>query len=70
MTIFSGFAISEDNGETFHRASNVPAMERTHNETLFRVVHTALYDDGKWKMYYGERIISLIWICHKRDGVE
>lgn len=53
MTIFSGLAISEDNGETFHRVSNVPAMERIHNETLFRVVHTALYDNGEWKMYYG-----------------
>lgn len=53
MTIFSGLAVSKDNGETFHRVSKVPVMERTHNETLFRVVHTALYDNNKWKIYYG-----------------
>jgi hypothetical protein len=53
MTIFSGLAISDDQGENFRRVSNVPVMERTHNETLFRVIHTALYDNGEWKMYYG-----------------
>lgn len=53
MTIFSGLAISEDNGETFKRYSQVPIMERTENETLFRVVHTALPDKNGWKMYYG-----------------
>ena len=53
MTIFSGLAISHDKGETFTKYSTVPVMERTKNETLFRVVHTALWDDGEWKMYYG-----------------
>lgn len=53
MTIYSGLAVSEDNGETFTRCSKIPAMERTENERLFRVVHTALYDEGKWKIYYG-----------------
>lgn len=53
MTIFSGLAISEDNGETFHRYSKVPVMERTENETLFRVIHTAIKEKSGWKMYYG-----------------
>lgn len=53
MTIFSGLAISEDNGETFHRVSRVPIMERTDNETLFRVIHTAIKEKSGWKLYYG-----------------
>ena len=53
MTIFSGLAISEDNGETFYRYSKVPVMERTENETLFRVIHTAIREESGWKMYYG-----------------
>lgn len=53
MTIFSGLAISEDNGETFYRYSKVPVMERTENETLFRVIHTAIKEESGWKMYYG-----------------
>lgn len=53
MTIFSGLAVSNDNGETFHRCSRVPVMERTENETLFRVAHTVLWDDNAWKVYYG-----------------
>lgn len=54
MTIFSGLAISQDFGETFKRASRVPIMERTDRSPLFRVVHTALKDNGSWKIYYGE----------------
>lgn len=53
MTIFSGLAVSEDYGETFHRCSKVPVMERTENETLFRVAHTVLQDGEGWKVYYG-----------------
>ena len=53
MTIYSGLAISHDNGETFERYSKVPCMERTSNETLFRVIHTAIKDSDGWKMYYG-----------------
>lgn len=53
MTIFSGLAISKDNGETFQRYSKVPLMERTENETLFRVIHTAMKEEDGWRMYYG-----------------
>lgn len=53
MTIFCGLAISKDNGKTFKRYSKVPIMERTENETLFRVIHSAIKDERGWKMYYG-----------------
>lgn len=53
MTAFSGLAVSEDDGESFHRCSKVPVMERTEHELLFRAVHTALHDGDEWKIYYG-----------------
>jgi len=53
MRIFCGLAISDDNGRSFRRTSNVPIMERTNNEFLFRVIHTALKTEDGWRMYYG-----------------
>ena len=53
MTIFSGLAISYDMGETFVRQSEVPIMDRIDNESLFRVIHTALKSEEGWRMYYG-----------------
>lgn len=53
MTIFAGLAVSEDGGNTFRKVSKVPIMDRTENERLFRVVHTALKDSDGWKIYYG-----------------
>ena len=53
MTIFCGLAISEDDGKTFVRTSNVPIMDRTNNEFLFRVIHTAIKTNSGWLLYYG-----------------
>lgn len=53
MTIFCGLAISNDDGITFKRISNVPVMERTDNEFLFRVIHTAIKTESGWIFYYG-----------------
>ena len=50
---FTGLAISEDNGKSFMRTKNVPLLERTHDEFLFRVIHSAFYDGEKWKIWYG-----------------
>lgn len=51
--VLSGLAISEDNGETFERYSNVPIFERTENEMLFRVPHSVMFEDNKFKFWYG-----------------
>jgi len=50
---YSGLAISEDNGSTFQRFSQVPIMDRSDNELYFRVVHSILFEDGVWKAWYG-----------------
>lgn len=51
--VLSGLAISDDNGETFKRYSKVPVFERTENEMLFRVPHTVIYEENKFKFWYG-----------------
>lgn len=51
--VFSGLAISQDNGETFKRYKNIPILERTHDAFLFRVIHTIFLDKDVWKVWYG-----------------
>jgi hypothetical protein len=49
---FTGVATSTDGGETFTRLSSAPVMDRANNEHFIRAIHTALYDEGKWKAWY------------------
>lgn len=51
--VFAGLAVSKDSGETFTRYSRVPVMDRTNEEPLFRVIHSLLYEDNKWRVWYG-----------------
>ncbi len=51
--VFSGLAISKDNGQTFKKFSKVPILERTSDETLFRVVHSVVNYNGLYKVWYG-----------------
>ena len=51
--VLSGLAISEDNGETFTKHTSVPIFERTENEMLFRVPHTVMFDNHKFRFWYG-----------------
>ena len=50
---FSGLAISNDDGETFSRYSQVPILDRTEEGSLFRAIHSLIYEDGKWRTWYG-----------------
>ena len=49
---FGGLAISDDDGETFHRYKQVPIFERTDDEIFFKAPHCVLYDGGVWRMWY------------------
>lgn len=51
--VFSGLAISDDGGETFTRQSRVPVCDRTDKELYFRVIHTMMLDEGRWRAWYG-----------------
>lgn len=79
---FCGLAISHDMGVTFERYSQVPIMDRTDNELLFRVMHSMLFDQKKkyWQVWYGGGSECLtegkkrspiydIRYCESKDGV-
>jgi predicted GH43/DUF377 family glycosyl hydrolase len=51
--VFGGLAVSEDGGASFQRHSRVPICDRTDDEMLFRVIHTMMLDDGRWRAWYG-----------------
>lgn len=51
--VFTGLAISNDEGETFQRVKRVPITERVEGEELFRVIHSIIFDNGVWKTWYG-----------------
>lgn len=51
--VFSGLAISSDGGEHFERSSQVPILDRTDDELLFRVIHSVIHENGTWRAWYG-----------------
>jgi hypothetical protein len=51
--VFGGLAVSEDGGETFTRYSRAPVCDRNDEELFFRVIHTMMLDDGRWRAWYG-----------------
>ncbi len=51
--VFGGLAISRDGGESFQRFSRVPVCDRNDRELFFRVIHTIMLDDGRWRAWYG-----------------
>jgi len=51
--VLGGLAVSRDGGHSFKRVKRTPVFERTNTETLFRVPHSVLLEDGIWKVWYG-----------------
>lgn len=50
--IFTGLAISDDNGRTFERHLNAPVLDRSEGELYFRGGPCALLDNGTFRMWY------------------
>ena len=50
---FTGVAISHDGGDTFKRHQEKPILDRAPNGHFFNAIHTALYENGKWKFWCG-----------------
>lgn len=53
FSVLGGLAISDDDGLTFTRAKRTPVFERNTRETIFRVPHSVIYENNKWKAWYG-----------------
>ena len=50
--IFTGVAVSSDQGETFSRLSRVPILDRTENESLVRSSACVVKAGEFWKLWY------------------
>lgn len=50
--LLAGLAISEDGGDTFHRASRVPILERSDEERHFRCGPFVQHDGDRFQMWY------------------
>jgi len=50
--LFSGLAISQDNGLTFARASQAPILERTAQEPFLNASPYVLVEGNLWRMWY------------------
>lgn len=49
---FSGLLVSDDNGDTFRRYQEFPVIDRANNSIFFRAIHSVLYEDGIFKVWY------------------
>lgn len=52
FTVYGGLAESFD-GKTFVRRHQVPVFDRVDGELLFRVPHSVINEEGRWKAWYG-----------------
>lgn len=77
---FSGLAISDDLGQTFHRYSETPVLDRSPQGRYGRCIHTVLCEEGLFKCYYavinGWKYINgspypiyNIWYTESKDGI-
>lgn len=50
---FTGVATSVNDGESFERLTDAPILDRHAGENFFAAVHSAHYEAGKWRLWYG-----------------
>lgn len=77
---FTGMAESNDNGNRFIRVAETPILDRTNGATTIRAIHSAIYEDGLWKIWYAAgddwQFINdipypkyTIWYTESQDGI-
>lgn len=77
---FTGLAESKDGGSTFQRISEAPVMDRANGGTTIRAIHSVLFEQGIWKVWYavgnswelikGKHYPNYnIWYTESADGV-
>jgi len=50
--LFTGLAISEDNGQSFRKYEEAPVLDRSTSELYFRCGGHALYEEGRFRLWY------------------
>ncbi|MGC1183505.1 hypothetical protein [Legionella sp.] len=77
---FTGVAESTNEGEHFVRITEAPVLDRTKGANTIRAIHTALYENNRWKIWYAAgndwQIINnmpypkyTIWYTESDDGI-
>ncbi|WP_338480174.1 hypothetical protein VRB67_07420 [Pseudomonas trivialis] len=77
---FTGLAESTDGGNTFHRVSEAPVLDRSNGGTTIRAIHSIIYEDGIWKAWFavgdsweeikGKQYPNYnIWYTESTDGI-
>ena len=60
--VFVGLSVSDDGGQTFHKVSAAPILERTDDDPFMTGHPAVLVEDGVWRMWYvscsGWRVID------------
>ena len=59
---FVGLAISEDGGQTYHRVSSAPILERNSVDPYLTASPCVLVEDGTWRMWY---VSATGWDLHE-----
>jgi len=72
---YSGLAVSEDHGESFKRISQVPIMDRTDEALYIRAIHSVIFEDGVYKIWYStgsdwEKIGDKNYPCYDINYIE
>ncbi|MGB3838683.1 MAG: hypothetical protein WBG33_11285 [Rhodanobacter sp.] len=49
---FTGLALSTDGGEHFRRVQETPILDRAPGRSTIGAVHSALCEDGRWRLWY------------------
>ncbi len=49
---FTGLAISRDGGDSFQRVQEAPILDRAPGRSTIAAVHSAMYDNGRWRLWY------------------
>jgi hypothetical protein len=50
--LFTGLAISEDNGSSFRKLGRTPVLDRTDQELFFRCGSHVRYENGRFRLWY------------------
>jgi predicted GH43/DUF377 family glycosyl hydrolase len=50
--LFTGLAVSDDDGQTFVKHSRIPILDRTHEEPFARSAPYVIFENGIFKMWY------------------
>ncbi len=50
---YTGLATSDNGGETFVRYQQYPICDRRDGELFFRAIHSVMFDNGVWRVWYG-----------------